>query len=77
MDSLRVDYLMALSLMLRNTSWATNGAYRREEIVTVVSGVAKGGDFDTKAVEEAKNVLAECQSILVASQLEATETLHV
>eukprot|EP00946_MAST-07B_sp_MAST-7B-sp1_P000888 g888.t1 len=76
-DSLRVDYLMALSLILRNSSWAMNGAYRRQEIITVVSDVGKGGDYDTKAVEAAKSMLSECRSVLVAAHLEATETLLV
>ena len=77
-DSLRVDYLTAISLVLRSSFWAEKTEYRRDEIKNIVSSVANGKDsYDEKAVVAANIVLTECHLVLDAVELEAAETLHV
>ena len=68
-DTMRTDYLLALSLLLNNSAWVAQGRYLRKEISTVLEAILDvGGDgedgYDQTALETVEIVLGECHAIL-------------
>ena len=68
-DTMRTEYLLALSLLLNNSSWVEHGRYLRKEINKVLESILDvGGDgedgYDQTALETVEAVLSECHAIL-------------
>lgn len=68
-DTMRTDYLKALSLLLNNSTWVASGRYLRKEInKTLESILDVGGDgvdgYDQTVLETVEIVLGECHTIL-------------
>ena len=67
-DSMRTEYLRALSMLLRHSTWSANGSHRKAEIKTSLhtilnAGVGEDG-YEATAVATAKTVLSECHALL-------------
>jgi hypothetical protein len=67
-DCMRTDYLRALSLLLRHSTWAANGSHRRKELKNALQAILSlgGGEdgYEATAVATVKIVLAECHALL-------------
>jgi hypothetical protein len=68
-DTMRTDYLLALSLLLNNSAWVAQGRYLRKEISKALEAILDvGGDgedgYDQTALQTVEIVLGECHVIL-------------
>jgi len=61
-DTFRVDYLLMIYMIMKNTSWQYDGHFRRPEIITGIDEVLKSADkgMHPDSCKTATEILLNC-----------------